>query len=516
MPCINRQGYVIPINSISEREINKIETELVAIPNNTGGYGDLKPFSLYTKDKKNYYVPRYWGLDNIDKNPSVHFEETSNIKCRFSSKKSLFKEQPKIISELVNCFVDMKKVKLKPYQNKFINIGTGQGKTVLAIFMACFLKKRTLIVTNTDDLKNQWIDRIEEYTEDATIGYIKGKKYLIDGCDFVIANINSLMKSTLPLEELLEDFDLVIYDEAHHYASMVFSNVMRRIVTPYSIALTATLDRPDGLVHVLEWYLGDIGYKISGQLDYDIDIRVINFDTDDKSKFRELYLPKKDKFGKKVLNYSKMITNLTLIDERNQMIFDYVKDLLETEPERHIMMVSHRLPQLLYFKELFEELGEEVGLIVGKGNKIPKEDLKSLVNKRIILGIDRLSGEALDIKSLCTVITLTPWKRILQVYGRALRRDKKDYKYKPLFIDIVDQVSVFKNLHFSRLNQFKETYLNGEHSSLRYYDCNNKTKHKITLSKEVDLKEFLKHKSKAKQITNNHKLKTDPFESDED
>ena len=528
---IDCRGFVVSKKKLTDDQIKMIKTDLLVVANDKSGYTEPMPFKVYTEDDENYYLPRYWALKNICPNPSVNFRETSNTFFKFD-KHSIRAKQIPNVSKIIDFYVNNDEPSLQPFQNKWVNAETGGGKTVVALQTMCILNKRTLVVTHTEPLKLQWIERIDDFVSGASIGYIQGSDYKIDGCNVVIAKVQSLMKSKLPLRELLADFDFIIYDEAHHYCSGVFSNVLKILPARFTLSLSATIERSDGLDKVLHWFLGDIIHKTRGQLDYDVEIDVIEFKTNDRKLFRELPLP-----GNK-LNTGKMLTNLTLIKERNDMIVNKVNDLLKTEPERHILLITHRLEHILLLKKQFEKTHDPstIGLIVGtEGVKLLKENIYNelkerdinlspselktyvknelknqgivivsknnkeidksqtvpLLNKKIILGIYNLCKEGVDISSLCVVGLLTPMSAIFQCCGRMFRRKRHEYIYNPKVLDFTDNLSMYTYMHKSRLNQYKEAYLNSPKSKLTYYTCDNISNFNIQYCREVDLKQFI-------------------------
>ena len=51
---------------------------------------------------------------------------------------------------------------------------------------------------------------------------------------------------------MFECFGLTIVDECHHISSEVFSRSLSRIVTKYTLGLSATMNRKDGLTPVFK------------------------------------------------------------------------------------------------------------------------------------------------------------------------------------------------------------------------------------------------------------------------
>ena len=74
-----------------------------------------------------------------------------------------------------------------------------------------------------------------------------------------------------------------------------------------------------------------------------------------------------------------------------------------------------------------------------------EKDLKESESKQIILATFAMAAEALDIKSLTTLVLATPKSDIVQAVGRIMRAEHSQ----PLIIDIIDQ-------HDTLLNQFNK------------------------------------------------------------
>ena len=74
-------------------------------------------------------------------------------------------------------------------------------------------------------------------------------------------NIFALSFSNENKIELFNQFGLTIVDECHHISSEVFSRSLSRIVTKYTLGLSATMNRKDGLTPVFKMFLGEICKK---------------------------------------------------------------------------------------------------------------------------------------------------------------------------------------------------------------------------------------------------------------
>ena len=87
-----------------------------------------------------------------------------------------------------------------------------------------------------------------------------------------------------------DSFGLLLIDEVHHISSEVFSNALFRIVTKYTLGLSATMDRKDGTTYVFKLFLGDIVYKETASTDkHNVQVRAIDYRSDDADFNQILY-----------------------------------------------------------------------------------------------------------------------------------------------------------------------------------------------------------------------------------
>lgn len=123
-----------------------------------------------------------------------------------------------------------------------IEAGTGAGKTYLGMMARYrFSNHKMLVVVPTIHLMYQHKDFfIKNNIDKKNIGLVGEGKHELDK-SLVIAVVNSIR------EEDLKDFEIVILDEAHRYMSIVNHLFLERHKFPMLMALTATMEREDGL-----------------------------------------------------------------------------------------------------------------------------------------------------------------------------------------------------------------------------------------------------------------------------
>lgn len=104
----------------------------------------------------------------------------------------------------------------KVYDNVIINASPGWGKTFTALYIACKLKQKTLIIVHTLFLRDQWVSSIKNLLG-INCGIISSG--IIDhNSPITVANIQTLNKHTSILSK---EFGTLILDECLDYESMI-------------------------------------------------------------------------------------------------------------------------------------------------------------------------------------------------------------------------------------------------------------------------------------------------------
>lgn len=139
-----------------------------------------------------------------------------------------------------------------------VQLRTGKGKTILALYIAQYLKQRTLVLVHKDDLVTGWKKDIHDvFGGKADVGLVKAKSDRI-GKHITISTVQTLAKkSDEYMKKFTNQFGLVVVDECHHIASTTF-NIIDKFNSKYKLGLSATPKRSDGLTHCLDLYLGGL------------------------------------------------------------------------------------------------------------------------------------------------------------------------------------------------------------------------------------------------------------------
>ena len=303
--------------------------------------------------------------------------------------------------------------------------------TVNALKIISLLQKKTFIIVHKEFLMNQWIERIQQFLPTATIGKIQGQIVDVDGKDIVIGMLQSLSMKEYPVS-LFESFGLTIIDEVHHISSQVFSNSLFKLVTKYMLGLSATMTRKDGTTKVFKMFLGDVVYK--GQRDEvrAVTVRAIDYYVNDYEFNHEAL----DQRGKPA--YSTMISKLCEYNRRTEFILLVLVDMLRENPNQQIMFLAHNKNVLTYLYDAIKHKDiATVGYYIG-GMK--ESALKETESKKVVIATYSMAAEALDIKTLSTLIMVTPKTDIEQSVGRILREKHSQ----PIVVDIIDSHSLFQ------------------------------------------------------------------------
>lgn len=426
-----RRGYILNKKKLKEGDIQTIRKELTVTPRVNLDYNpDPESFELYIENEDSICVPRYYGVERYGPFKKSSISNPKKVNINF--KGSLRENQIPIVDTCMKA--------IKEQGGGLISIPCGFGKTTISLYLATQLKLKTLVVVHKSFLLNQWYERIEQFT-DARIGLIRQKSIDTKDKDIVIAMLQSV--SLIDYDKsVFSDFGCVIYDEAHHIAAKVFSKSLQKVGSLYTIGLSATPNRSDGLTKVINWYLGPVMYKLVRKGDNKVLVKIFNY-TSDHVLFKE-----KKRWVKKRLrpNTQGMITNMHKINERNRFIIDILNII---KKDRKTLVLSARRDHLTKLKNIMDK-----GLKDEKNNYVKtayyvggmkEHELKLSEGANIIFATFEMAKEGLDIPSLNTLIIATPQANIEQAIGRILRKPIKNGDIPPLVIDIIDELSKFSD-----------------------------------------------------------------------
>ena len=435
------KGYTIYKVSLNEKILNFIKKELTVKPFIQNSLIEAKEFPIYQESEKKIYVPRFWGIKYFGIPKSIKISYGSPLNLKFNGQLRDYQEN------IINSY--LKSINLKQQNcalsSALIELKCGGGKTIIALKLIEILKKKTIIFVQKTFLKNQWIERINEFLPNARIGTIQGQIIDIEDKDIVIAMVQSISMKSYP-DSIFDIFGFSIYDEVHHMSSMIFSNCLKKCNTYYALGLSATMNRKDGLTCVFKMYLGEICFKSKeDKEENNVLVKAIEYNIEDDDDYNEV-----DKDYRGNVKYSTMISKISNYQFRNDFIINVLENELNLNDKQQIILLAHNKSMLFYLSKILNNKpGLTVGFYIG-GMK--EQDLKQSENKKIILATYSMAAEALDIKTLTTLVLSTPKSDIIQAVGRILRQKHTQ----PLIVDIVDSHSPFQNQFTKRKSFYNE------------------------------------------------------------
>lgn len=442
--ALSRQGYSVKKENLSKKELENMKKLLTVQACSNPKFADVaESFPVYGENDKKIYLPRYWGIKNFGI-PKVNklFPKNKSLGKDINIK---FKGEIRSAQEPVaNAFMD----NVKKNEGGIITLQCGGGKTVTTLYLISKVKKKTLVIVHKSFLMHQWKERIEQFLPDAKIGYIQGTTMDIHNKDIVLGMLQSVSMKDYP-RKVFEEFGFVVFDECHHLGAEVFSKALSKSACPYTLGLSATPDRKDGLTKVFKWYLGDFVYKAKKNKDTGVDVKVYYYLNDDPT------------YSKEVISYTnriitpRMVNNICYCKRRNDLILHLLPKLIKQK--RNILILSDRKEQLKYLKtEIDKQKIATSGYYLG-GMK--QSALNESEKQDIMLGTYNMVSEGFDCKRLNTLILASPRSDVEQSVGRILRLQPHHRTIKPLVIDIGDIFSIYTSQMHKRLFLYeKEGY----------------------------------------------------------
>ena len=436
---INSRGYVLSKASLTSVELTKLKNELVISPKENHAVKAVKTeekkIILYRENEQKLYIPRFYGLTHCGIPDKIELSAGTDIRIPFTQ--SLRDYQQKIVGVYMNHISDSG-------GGGILEVPCGAGKTVMALNICSLIGKKTLIIVHKEFLMNQWIERISQFLPSARIGKIQGKVFDIDVKDIVIGMIQTMYDRPYPVNTF-SSFGLTIIDEVHRVGSEEFSKTLFKVVTPYMLGISATVERKDGLTEILYMFIGPKIYSETRKENDGVQVRAIQYDHGHEEYKQEHH----DFRGN--IKYSTMVSQISDFIPRQQFLMRILQDLIKENSEKQIMVLSHKRDLLDYLNVEIDKNGfATCGQYVGGMKQIALQESET---KQIVLATYAMAAEALDIKSLNTLVMVSPKTDIIQSVGRILRT-RCDGK---IIVDVVDSHDVFQNQWKKRRAFYKKS-----------------------------------------------------------
>lgn len=435
---ISSRGYWVLKAEIGAAAEAELKRDLTMTPKATGGVGggtkqqDGVEFPLWLESASKLYLPKYYGLRRYGVLPpaSVKLDPGTPLDPGVAFACHLREEQRVPIAAFLEAARDPARM------GGILSLPCGFGKTVMALHLIAELGVRTIVVVHKDFLLNQWRDRISEFLPAARIGLVKAKTIDVEGKDIVIASLQSLSMKEYGAD-LFKGIGFLIVDEVHRVGTEVFSRALHKTTFRYSLGISATVQRKDGMTKAFVHFLGDVLFKGKRRED---DVLVVQ-----KGYWDEAPAYRREEtigYGPRASpNVSRMINNLTAHAPRTRAIVDAISRAVTAQPGRRVLVLSDRKAQLTDLREGVEAAGLTAGFYWG-GMKRPA--LAESETKQVMLATFSYAAEGMDVPGLDTLVLASPKSDIEQSVGRILRLKADARERRPMVIDFVDQFSLFE------------------------------------------------------------------------
>lgn len=360
--------------------------------------------------------------------------------------------------------------RLLAFDNGVLSAATAFGKTAVCSYLIAERKVNTLILLQSKDLLEQWVDELNKFLlideeppiymtksgrekrRDSVIGILHGNKNTLTGI-VDVAMVGSLY-SKGKFNDFINSYGMVLMDECHHCGSNTSVEVMQKVNARYIYGVSATPKRGDHLEKIIFMLIGPIRHSYTakerameqgiGHYVYPRYTRVI--DTNES---------KNDINGAYAL--------ISMNSARNEMILEDTRACVK-EGRTQVILTRYK-EQAKYLYNHLQGDTDHVFLLYGdnsdKENLEVRRRLKEVPKHQslILVATGQKIGEGFDYPRLDTLMLAAPVSfssRLEQYIGR-LNRDY-DGKKDVIVYDYVDShIRDFDNMYAKRLRTYKRT-----------------------------------------------------------
>lgn len=296
-----------------------------------------------------------------------------------------------------------------------VNAPVSWGKTFCAIAIAAKLKQKTLVVTHTTMLRDQWVQEIEKCLG-ITPGIIGSGRFDLDA-PIVVSNIQTLAKN---VDRVADEFGTLLLDEAHHCPATTFSSVIDKCKARYKIGLTGTLERKDGKHVLFKDYFGPVLFKPKAE----------NY------MVPEVVIVKTDIMLSGIATWANKVTELEVYNDKYRNLVIELADSAANQGHK-VLVVGGRVEFLERAATLTKN--KAVSITGNITSLIERQDILASISDdvKILFGTCSIFAEGISQNDLSCLILATPINNnplLTQLIGRIVRL--KEGKLTPLVIDI--------------------------------------------------------------------------------
>lgn len=366
---------------------------------------------------------------------------TSTKTTSFKSKLELRKDQQKELTKLLK------------HERIIFQAQPGFGKTMVALALMQKRRQKTLIIVHTNTLLRQWIKRICDHFEmgKGDIGTIGNNKWQI-GNKVTVASYMTLARRNI--DEIKEEFGLMIIDECHHVPANTFSTVVKQFSAKYVLGLTATAYRKDKLEKLMHLHISDKSITVDTSTETSKD--------NPNSQVETQLLTRKTAFvaNGKMEDFQEACRLVIADENRNNQITDDIVQVLSSGAKCLVLTerLEHCETLLAFVRQKIK--GIHAAIATGRMTKKQRERITKRLHQerfQLLIATGKLIGEGFDWPEVSHLFLAFPfsWKgKLVQYVGRIQRN------YEGKTIAVVhdyfdDQVPMLKLMYFKRLRTYR-------------------------------------------------------------
>jgi superfamily II DNA or RNA helicase len=331
-----------------------------------------------------------------------------------------------------------------------LEIGTGGGKTEIAIECIRQLGFKTLFIVDKIELLRQTKKRIED-SLGISVGVIGAGEDDIK--DVTVATVQTLAKHVQQYEAYLKSVRFAIFDETHKVAAASYFKIAKWLTnTEYRLGISGTAYRDDGNDMMINAVVGYKSYDLSSKVLIENGwlmrprIQFIrDFCDEEEVKKKEKSL--KEGLINESPDYAKWYgTFISENQERNNLL----QEIVEKHRGKKILILTKLIAHGVYLKQVIPKSEH----LYGDTKKEEREKIFEAFTSGsldVLISTISIFAEGIDIPKLDMVINAAANKgdvKTIQVLGRVLR--KLEGKSNAYYIDFHDVTKFFALASSSR------------------------------------------------------------------
>ena len=360
--------------------------------------------------------------------------------------------------------------KLLIYSDGVLSAATAFGKTVVCSYLIAERKVSTLILLQSKDLLNQWVEELNKFLDikeeppeyetktgrkkkrDSAIGILHGSKNTLTGI-IDVAMVGS-MYGKGKFNELINSYGMVIMDECHHAAAKTSMELLQKINAKYVYGVSATPKRGDNLDKIIYMMLGPLRHRFTA------------LERAQEQGIGHYFIPRYTRVvdtveSKRDINKAYSLISASKV--RNEMIISDVKTCITQNQTPVILTKFKEHAKLLY--DMLSDEAEHVFLLYGDNSDKENADIRVRLKQvprtesLILIATGQKIGEGFDFPRLDVLMLAAPVSfegRLEQYVGR-LNRDYEGKEAVYVYDYIDTHMYYFNKMYGKRLKTYKKT-----------------------------------------------------------